>query len=210
MLLNFLLAAGPSLLNLLRPWRIAIAVIMRSGPRPVQSYPGFVHILLPGPFPLSSRPLWNDLPAGALPMLRSSPTKRVPSSGALPLLAAWWFAVVRETALASAGDRMQFMGVHQSSGQSSWPLYPQMNHGRHLLLSHSVMQSLRLRIPPESAGTSPVPGLIRPHPGSLGGLRDSRRSVRGFRSCGRRCACPQMRTVAWTEVTATARVVIPA
>jgi hypothetical protein len=51
---------------------------MRSGPRPVQSYPGFVHILLPGPFPLSSRPLWNDLPAGVSPMLRSSPTKEYP------------------------------------------------------------------------------------------------------------------------------------
>ena len=83
MLLNFLLATGPSLPNLLRPWRVAIAVIMRSGPRPVQSYPGFVHILLPGPFPLGSTPLWNDLPAGVSPMLRSSPTKRAPSSWAL-------------------------------------------------------------------------------------------------------------------------------
>ena len=66
---------------------------------------------------------------------------------ALPCLAAWWFAVVRETVLASAGDRMQFMGVHRSSGQFSWSLNAQMNPDRHLLLSHSAMQSVRLRIP---------------------------------------------------------------
>ena len=53
-------------------------------------------------------------------------------------------------------------------------------------------------------------GLLGPHPDYLGGIRDSQRSVGGFRSCGRRWACPQMRTVDWIEVTATARVVIPA
>ena len=119
----------------------------------------------------------------------------------------WWFPVVRETVLLSAGNGMQFMGVHQGSGQSSRPLYVQ---GRHLLLSRAVTQSDPVAHSAESAGTFPVPdylGRIR--------IRSEDNAIltgtfRGFRSCGRRCACPQMRAVAWTEVTAAARVVIPA
>ena len=51
---------------------------------------------------------------------------------------------------------------------------------------------------------------FRPHQDRSGGLPGVRRRGGGFRSGGQRCACPQMQAVAWIQVTAAARVVIPA
>jgi hypothetical protein len=78
--------------------------------------------LLHGPFPFGSRSPWNDLPRDVSPMLRSSPTRRIPSSEALtsPLFGGYRLLVKRRSIQRGTECRPgEFTRVQDSSASLS-------------------------------------------------------------------------------------------